>query len=128
LSRGYWPAPKKLYTTKCEFSGKIEKEDFVIKTSKFTKEQIAFTLKQAELGTPVKEVIDGWGTLVTSVTNLVHAAILDVVDGRRRYREKLHKLPTSLSVGKNVNRSRYWEDTPKHKPGTLLDTVNKRIK
>jgi len=28
-----------------------------MKTSKFTEEQIAFTLKQAELGTPVKEVI-----------------------------------------------------------------------
>ncbi len=28
-----------------------------MKTSKFTEEQIAFALKQAELGTPVKEVI-----------------------------------------------------------------------
>jgi len=28
-----------------------------MKTSKFTEEQIAFTLKQAELRTPVKEVI-----------------------------------------------------------------------
>ena len=28
-----------------------------MKTSKFTEEQIAFTLKQAELGTPVREVI-----------------------------------------------------------------------
>ena len=28
-----------------------------MKTSKFTEEQIAFTLKQVELGTPVKEVI-----------------------------------------------------------------------
>jgi putative transposase len=33
------------------------KEDFAMKSSKFTEEQIAFTLKQAELGTPVKEVI-----------------------------------------------------------------------
>jgi hypothetical protein len=28
-----------------------------MKTSKFTEGQIAFTLKQAELGTPLKEVI-----------------------------------------------------------------------
>lgn len=28
-----------------------------MKTSKFTEEQIAFALKQAELGTPIKEVI-----------------------------------------------------------------------
>ena len=32
-----------------------------MKTSKFTEEQIAFALKQAELGTPVKEVIRKMG-------------------------------------------------------------------
>jgi putative transposase len=32
-----------------------------MKTSKFTEEQIAFTLKQAELGTSVKEVIRKMG-------------------------------------------------------------------
>ena len=39
------------------FLAKLDKEVFAMKTSKFTEEQIAFTLKQAELGTPVKEVI-----------------------------------------------------------------------
>ena len=32
-----------------------------MKTSKFTEEQIAFALKQAETGTPVKEVIRKMG-------------------------------------------------------------------
>ncbi len=32
-----------------------------MKTSKFTEEQIAFALKQAETGTPVKEVIRNMG-------------------------------------------------------------------
>jgi len=32
-----------------------------MKTSKFTEEQIAFALKQAELGTPIKEVIRKMG-------------------------------------------------------------------
>jgi putative transposase len=36
-------------------------EDFAMKTSKFTEEQIAFALKQAETGTPVKEVIRKMG-------------------------------------------------------------------
>jgi hypothetical protein len=37
------------------------KEDFAMKRSKYTEEQIAFALKQAELGTPVNEVIMGDG-------------------------------------------------------------------
>ena len=32
-----------------------------MKTSKFTEEKIAFALKQAEMGTPVKEVIRKMG-------------------------------------------------------------------
>ncbi len=32
-----------------------------MKTSKFTEEQIAFALKQAEIGTPVKEVVRKMG-------------------------------------------------------------------
>lgn len=36
-----------------------------MKTSKFTEERIAFTLKQAEMGTPVKEVIRTyWGQVL----------------------------------------------------------------
>jgi putative transposase len=37
------------------------KEDFAMKRSKYTEEQIAFALKQAELGTPVNEVIRKMG-------------------------------------------------------------------
>lgn len=43
---------------KVENSGKIdlEEEDFAMKKTKYTEEQIAFALKQAETGTPVQEV------------------------------------------------------------------------
>jgi putative transposase len=37
------------------------KEDFAMKRSKYTEEQIAFALKQAEVGTPVNEVIRKMG-------------------------------------------------------------------
>jgi hypothetical protein len=52
---GYRPAPQKLYTTRRWFSGKINGEVLVMKTSRLTKEQITFTQKYAELGTPVME-------------------------------------------------------------------------
>ena len=48
---------KKPDTTECWFSGKIDREAFAMQTSKFTDEQIAFTPKQVEPWTPVKEVI-----------------------------------------------------------------------
>jgi putative transposase len=39
----------------------LGKEDFVVKKSRFTEEQIAFALKQAETGTSVGEVIRKMG-------------------------------------------------------------------
>jgi len=39
----------------------LGREDFVMKKTKFTEEQIAFALKQAETGTPVREVIRKMG-------------------------------------------------------------------
>jgi putative transposase len=49
-----------MFHPKLEFSGKIaflKGGDFVMKKTKYTEEQIAFALKQAETGTPVQEVI-----------------------------------------------------------------------
>ena len=43
-----------------------------MKTSKFTEEQIAFALKQAELGTPVKEVIRKMGITEQMKGKTVH--------------------------------------------------------
>lgn len=47
-----------MFHLKVENSGKIDplKEAFAMKKTKYTEEQIAFALKQAETGTPVQEV------------------------------------------------------------------------
>ncbi len=39
----------------------LSREEFAMKKTKFTEEQIAFALKQAETGTPVQEVIRKMG-------------------------------------------------------------------
>lgn len=46
-----------------------------MKTSKFTEEQIAFALKQAELGTPVKEVIERRSIGVSTASHPPHSPL-----------------------------------------------------
>ena len=56
-SRSWTCSPKTVHHKMLVFWQNRQRRFFAMKTSKFTEEQIAFTLKQAELGTPVKEVI-----------------------------------------------------------------------
>jgi len=53
-------------------SGKINhlsREEFAMKKTKFTEQQIAFALKQAETGTPVQEVIRKMGISEQTYSN-----------------------------------------------------------
>ena len=52
----YWPHPNKLDIWELENSGETTPRSFAMKKSKFTEEQIAFALHQAETGTNVEEV------------------------------------------------------------------------
>ena len=53
-----WSTQRVRFLAKSDILGR---EDFAMKRSKFTEEQIAFALKQAETGTPVAEVIRKMG-------------------------------------------------------------------
>ena len=59
IVKPYDPLPKNRASKKCEFCGK---EDRPMKKSRYTAEQIAFALRQAETGTPVPEVCRKMGT------------------------------------------------------------------
>jgi hypothetical protein len=51
-----WPHPNFLDIAELENSGKLDEGEFAMKKSKFTEEQIAFALHQADTGTSVEEV------------------------------------------------------------------------
>lgn len=53
-----WSTQRVRFLAKLDILGR---EDFAMKKTKFTEEQIAFALKQAETGTPVREVIRKMG-------------------------------------------------------------------
>ena len=55
---GFWSSNNVSNSVKSTTS---KKEDFTVRQSRYTPEQIAFALRQAELGTPVKEVIRKMG-------------------------------------------------------------------
>ncbi len=62
-----------MFHPKVEFSGKIafpKGGDFAMKKTKYTEEQIAFALKQAETGTPVQEVIRKMGNFRADLLQL----------------------------------------------------------
>lgn len=55
---GFWSSNNVSNSVK---STTLKKEGFAVRQSRYTPEQIAFALRQAELGTPVKEVIRKMG-------------------------------------------------------------------